>query len=171
MKHNQSIWYIVAVLCSTAFLQSTPVLAGKQIYPGSMCVSLNRSQPIPRLDRGGIFNHSTFMDMKVDCPILHQNFNTFSGNDLDDADIGVIDNHTSRRVVCWLASNHQIGTKTITGGGSFRFTRDFDWPGERNLDFNATRRHPESSYHIRCTIPRKQAFRSPSGITYYSGED
>lgn len=170
MKQNKSIWYLAAVLSSTALLQSTPAIAGKQIYPGSMCVSWDGNLPVPSLSSSRIFNNSTIQEMLVDCPILHQQFSR-RRNDLDDAHIGVINNHTSQSARCWLVSKHQEGTILRGGGGGTRVALGASaW--EQNLDFDTTSdRHPDNWYYIGCSIPRKQAGRGSSGITYYSGQD
>ena len=66
-------------------VQSLPVNvnAGTQIYPASSCVPWTSSDPVPSLSSSRIFNTSATRDMRVDCPILHQNFDILFGNNLD----------------------------------------------------------------------------------------
>lgn len=107
--------------------------------------------------------------MHVDCPILHQAFNTTSGNNLDDADIGIIDTNTTRNATCWLKAVYQIDSNLYSTTGGTRTSSGFG-NHEQNLDFNGTGRNVENWYYIGCSIPRAQNGQR-SGITYYGGED
>jgi hypothetical protein len=167
-KHSHTL-SIALALGLAAALQTTTVVAGKQIYPGSMCVQWSENAPTPVLSSSRIYNASSGSEMTVDCPILHQNFDSSSGNNLDDADIGIIDASASRDANCWAASRFQIGSVVYGSSGGTRTT--VGWGNhEQDLDFAGTARHPENWYYIGCSIPRTDAGRR-SGITYYSGQD
>ncbi len=150
-------------------LHTSIASAGKQVYPGASCVRWNANYPTPLLDSGRIYNISSTQEMNVDCPILHQNFDIFFGNDLDDADIGIIDASVSRDASCWATSRYQIGSVLYGSSGGTRYSTG--WGNhEQNLDFDSTARHPENWYYIGCSIPRVENGLM-SGITYYSGQD
>jgi len=159
---------IVTALGMVIAMQSANVLAGKQIYPGSMCVRWSADDVVPTLNHSRIFNTSSIKEMRVDCPILHQNFNSTFGNNLDDADIGVINGNPNIDATCWLASRHQDGS-VILGSTDSRVTSGFG-NHEQNLDFGGTSRNSGNWYYIGCLIPRSHNGQQ-SGITYYSGED
>jgi hypothetical protein len=147
-----------------AALNSSAVFAGKQLYPGISCSDFNMTR-----SNGRLYNFSSY-DVTVDCPLPHQNFNSTSGNDIDDADIGVIDEHPSKDVNCALQSHYQVGTKVYSSLGGVRASSGYG-SHEQNLDFGATqRRDAQNWYFIRCTIPAKYNGKM-SGITYYSAQD
>jgi len=170
MKTSTKVLSAVISIGLLSMVQIAPASAGKQIYPASQCVKWNKGVPTPVLNSSRIFNPSKKKDLRVDCPILHENFNKKTGNNLDDADIGIIDQNNHRNARCWAASRYQIGKKLFTSSGGTRFTTGFG-PHEQNLDFNkTTRRHHQNWYYIGCIIPRTDHGRR-SGITYYSGKD
>jgi len=160
---------LISALGMVLAVQSVTVFAGKQLYPGSMCVRWSGGEVVPTLNHSRIFNTSATQDMRVDCPILHQNFNRLTGNNLDDADIGLIDGHPNMAATCRLASRYQIGSNIFGTTSAPRQTVGFG-SHEQNFNFPGTGRHPENWYYIGCTIPRSYRGQR-SGITYYSGED
>ncbi|MGR8932300.1 MAG: hypothetical protein ACU836_16855 [Gammaproteobacteria bacterium] len=170
MKIQKSLSYMALAFIFAAITQSSPVLAGKQIYPGAQCVRWSGGDVVPRLNSSRIYNDSDTQWMRVDCPILHQNFNATSGNDLDDSDVGVIDNHSQLNASCWSMNQYQIGSTIYGGTGGTRNTSSFG-SHEQNLDFGPTGRHPENWYYIGCQIPPRELKTYTSGITYYSGQD
>ncbi|HHJ39294.1 MAG: hypothetical protein AXA67_12210 [Methylothermaceae bacteria B42] len=147
--------------------------AGKTIYPGSMCVPWTANDPVPRLNSSRIFNDSTRRWMRVDCPILHQDFRkgflNLQKDSLDDADIGVIDAHSTSNARCWLASRHQNLSRLYSWSGGTRNTVGFG-SHEQNLDFKGVPANDNTWYYIGCLIPPKQHGRA-SGITYYSSDE
>ncbi len=159
---------IVSALGMVIAMQSATVLAGKQLYPGSMCVRWTASDVVPTLSHSRIFNTSSTKEMRVDCPILHQNFNSTTGNNLDDADIGIIDANPNIVTKCWLASRYQDGS-VLKGSTQYRDTVGYG-NHEQNIDFGGTGRNSGNWYYIGCQIPRSHNGQQ-SGITYYSGED
>jgi hypothetical protein len=159
---------LVAALGMVVAMQSATALAGKQLYPGSMCVRWTEGDVVPVLNHSRIFNTSSTKEMRVDCPILHQNFNSTWGNNLDDADIGFIDGNPGRNASCWLASRYQVGSN-LYGSTDSAYSTGFG-SHEQNLSFAATGRHAENWYYIGCRIPRSHSGQR-SGITYYSGQD
>ena len=167
MKTKKGILTFLAVLGAAGIFQSAPVVAGKVLYPASMCVRFNSGHVIPYLSHSRIFNQSTTQEMYVDCPILHFNFSRY-GNNIDDADVGIIDNNTTRDAKCWLTSRFQVSTKLY--GSSHSRNSHSAGSHEQNLDFDGTSRNDQNWYYLGCEIPRKQAGRV-SGITYYSAED
>lgn len=150
---------------------STSAFADKTLYPASMCVQWTASDVVPRLSAGRIFNDSTTRTMRVDCPILHQHFGAiFTDDDQNDADIGVIDAHTTQNARCWALSKHQSGSSLISvGNGGTRTTSGFG-SAEQNLDFGLVNHNSASWSYIGCEIPPRQNNQS-SGITYYSHEE
>lgn len=154
-------------LCSLALLGSAPsAIAGTTIYPGSLCVRWSATDVVPSLSSGRIFNDSTTQTMRVDCPILHQDFGgVFANNDLDDADVGVIDAHTAQDASCYLRSVYQNGSNLYSYSGGTRTTTGFG-SNEQNLDFDLANGNSETWYYIGCLIPPRQNGQS-SGITYY----
>ena len=160
---------LITALGTAIVLQSVTALAGKQVYPGSMCVRWNQNESVPVLNGSRIYNPSSTQEMHVDCPILHQNFDPNTGNNLDDADIGVIDTNTTRNASCWLTALYQINSTLYGTTGGTRGTAGFG-SHEQNLDFNGTGRHAENWYYIGCSIPRAENGQQ-SGITYFSGQD
>ncbi len=168
MKTSTSLIAIATVLSAASLLTAAPAYAGKMLYPGSNCVRWNSGMPVPVLNHSRIFN-TTGKWMKVDCPIPHTNFKNRTGNNLDDADIGVIDNHGRYNAKCWLANRYQIGANVFGGSGGTRVTTNPPGSHEQNLDFGGTGRHPENWYYIGCQIPPTDGGRA-SGITYYSAE-
>lgn len=160
---------VVTALGFTIALQTaTAFAADKALYPGTMCVRWNDQEPVPSLSHSRIFNPSSTHEMHVDCPIIHRNFNPFSGNNLDDADIGIIDTSASRNARCWLASRYQINATLFGTTNSSASTGFGNY--EQNLDFTSTGRHPQNWYYIGCEIPRTEHGHQ-SGITYYSAQE
>jgi hypothetical protein len=159
---------LITALGMVIAMQSATVLAGKQLYPGAMCVRWTEGDVVPMLNHSRIFNTSSTTEMRVDCPILHQNFNSTWGNNLDDADIGVINDNPSMDTTCWLASRYQDGS-VLKGRTHSRVTVGHG-DHEQNLDFGGTGRHADNWYYIGCEIPRSHNGQR-SGITYYSAED
>ena len=150
-------------------LLSTTAFADKQLYPASMCVRWSSSEVVPYLASSAIYNTSSSKEMRVDCPIIHRNFNSSTGNNIDDADVGVIDANTSRNAKCWLSNRYQINSTMYGGSGGTRTTTGYG-NHEQNLDFSGTGRHPENWYYIGCSIPPIDNGQK-SAITFYSGED
>lgn len=162
---------IALIVAVFGIFNAGQVLAGKTIYPASMCVQWNGGTPTPRLSASRIFNNSTTRWMNVDCPILHQHFGgVFQNDDMDDSDIGVIDAHTTANARCWSLSKHQSGSTLYSvGNGGTRRTTGFG-NHEQNLDFGRTNHNGASWAYIGCQIPPRQNGQS-SGITYYSGKE
>ncbi len=166
---NLSLLFAIFAIAASG---SPAALAGaeKTIYPGSMCVPWNAGEPVPRLNASRIFNDNTRRWMRVDCPILHQDFkNGLFKDSLDDADIGVIDAHSSSNARCWLKSVHQTGSVLYSWSGGTRTTAGFG-SHEQNLDFNGVPANGNTWYYIGCTIPPRRHGQS-SGITYYSSDE
>jgi hypothetical protein len=170
MKHKWHGLAIAVPLSVAVFMQVAPVHAGKQIYPAAMCVRWSGNNVVPSLSSSRIFNNSTTDTMNVDCPILHQNFDYYTGNSLDDADIGLIDDSVNNDIRCWLTSRYQVGSTLYGGTGG---TRNTSYWGtyEQNRDFDPTPTSSENWYYIGCSVPPKESGRSSSGITYYSAQD
>jgi hypothetical protein len=160
--------FVIGTLGLTIALQAATALAGSTIYPGSMCVRFGGGHVVPGLSHSRIFNSSATQEMYVDCPILHQNFG-LGGNDMDDADIGVIDASSSRDVSCWLASRYQVGSNIYGTSGGTRVSSGFG-NHEQNLDFNPTGINAENWYYIGCNVPRSE-FGRQSGNTYYRSQE
>jgi len=162
---------ITLIIAIFGILNASQALAGKTIYPGSMCVKWTASDPTPRLSSSRIFNDSTSRWMRVDCPVLHQHFGgVFQNDDMDDSDIGIIDANTSANARCWSVSKDQVGSSVYTrGSGGARSSTGFG-NHEQNLDFARTNHNGASWAYIGCTIPPRQNGQS-SGITYYSGQE
>jgi len=108
--------------------------------------------------------------MRVDCPILHQDFGgVFANDDLDDADIGIVDAHTSQDASCWLRSVYQSGSSVYSYSGGTRNTTGFG-SQEQNLDFGLANGNSETWYYVGCYIPPLLNGQS-SGITYYRAQE
>jgi hypothetical protein len=150
-------------------LQTTAAFAGHQLYPASMCVRWNSSDVVPALGNSVIYNRSSFREMRVDCPILHQNFSNTSGNNIDDADIGIIDRHPARNANCWLTARYMVGSTKYGSSGGARSSSGHG-NHEQNRDFGPTGRHSQNWYFIGCIVPRTYNNQA-SGITYYSARD
>jgi len=146
------------------------------IYPASMCVPWNASDPMPRLASSRIFNDTANV-MRVDCPLLHQRFSrplSYGPRIVDGGrispGIGVIDTHTQQNARCWLVSAHQSGATLVTVGyGGTRNTVGFG-SHEQNLEFGQTKHNFDSWAYIGCLIPPRQNGQS-SGITYYRNRE
>ncbi len=54
---------IVSLVAAMAF-------ADTKIYPGSMCVPWNSSQPVPWLNTSALENPSSTTPLRVDCPVI-----------------------------------------------------------------------------------------------------
>ncbi len=169
MKLVNTGLFIVATLAVATTLYATSAAAGKQLYSGANCVRWSGNHVIPNLDGSSILNNSSTQEMYVDCPILHQNFNSKSGNNLDDADIGVVDASYSQNARCQLHARHKVGSIFYGWSSAPRYTYGRG-NHEQNLDFNSTPRHPGYWYYINCRIPRAE-FGQRSGITYYSAQE
>lgn len=173
MKTIHSSFLIGVFAIAASGSPSVMADAGKTIYPGSMCVPWSANEPVPRLSHSRIFNDDTRRWMRVDCPILHQDFSSggiFGGSDtLDDADIGLIDAHSSLDARCWLASRHQNHSTLFSWSGGTRNTVGFG-SHEQNLDFGGLPANNKTWYYIGCQIPPRLNGNS-SGITFYSTDE
>jgi hypothetical protein len=73
---------------------ATIAFADTKIYPGSMCVRWNSSQPVPILDFSSINNPSITAWLYVDCPYINNGLKTSS------AWVKVIDQNSNLNVRC-----------------------------------------------------------------------
>ena len=167
---RSSKFLVPALVFAASVAYDAPALAGQTIYPASMCVPWDGTVPVPALSGSRIYNNSATQWMYVDCPILHQDFGSlFTDDDLNDADIGIIDAHTLSDASCWLRSVYQSGSNFYAYSGGTRSTVGFG-SQEQNLDFDLVNGNSETWYYIGCQVPPRQNGQS-SGITYYRGEE
>jgi hypothetical protein len=163
---------IAITISILALIQTVPATAGWQLYPAAMCVRWSENNVVPSLSHSRIFNSSTTESMNVDCPVLHQNFDSSSGNNLDYAEIGMIDDNLNADVECRLASRHQEGSY-LYGWTSAPVTTYSAGTHEqvKVLSYSTPDRHPDNWYYISCKVPPVAPGRTMSGITYYEAHD
>lgn len=176
MRFAKANMCLVISLGLIALLTTGSVYAGgKKLYPGSNCFRANGDQPVPMINLGRLFNTSTISNLEVVCPILHTNFDSDPGNNLDLAIMGVINNNpygddypfTCRRNNTFQVDAAIFGT-SVTKSATYDPTHEVDikFPGTGG----GVGRNSESWYYIHCTIPPSVKGQH-SGITNYFGHE
>ena len=145
----------------------------EKIYPGTSCNistqcigSTTCSEQKRYSIYGRIYNGSSNTDLKVDCPIIKDDY---SGKDFNSAGLYFMDTNPTRGVSCTFYSMNSLSTSASYGWFSSRkTTAAFSNPNGTN--YFGFSKLSANKYHgyagIRCTIPRMH-HGSPSYLISY----
>ncbi len=142
MSKHVKTFSIVLSFGLISMVQAIPVNAGKQINSTSIYIPWNDNGSAITLENNRILNTSSIRELNLHCPILHQNFNTFSGDNLNVSGIDIIDISTTHNTICWVSINYHIDNK-LYGDLLNRYTVSFG-SYEKNFDLDGTDRYFES---------------------------
>jgi hypothetical protein len=125
---------------------ATIAFADTKIYPGSMCVRWNASQPVPTLNFSSINNPSSTAWLNVDCPFINNGLKTSS------AWVKVIDQNYNLNVSC-SQNNAYLYQTTWYGWWGARRSSSGTNAAAQHLSWGVLGNNKLSHGYLSCSIP------------------
>ena len=142
-----------------------PALADGKIYPGSMGVRWNSTDPVPALAWSGLFNPSPTKSLRVDLPIVRDVIN----GKIQSGWVKAIDQHPTLGVRMQLASVYRSCNGFLGWFSPNQFTFGASKCAQQR-NYGPLGSNSMAHYYYSCTIPRSFLGRR-SGIVSYSATE
>lgn len=155
----------MTALSILSLVTTTTFAADAKIYPGSMGVRWNATDPVPELNTSSIQNPSSSRWLRLDLPVIHDSL----GRPIRAGWVKVLDRHYSQNVRCTLVS-------VFRSGGSFSGwtspTRSSSGSGNspQTLYFPAQASNSQCHYYFSCHVPRTYGGNRSAIVSYVVDE-
>ena len=153
-----------------SMLTVPPTFAARdaKVYPGSMAVRINSSQPTPKLSASSIFNPSSTQWLNVELPVIHDTI----GHTIRNGWVKALDRHYSADVSARLRSFYWSNTRDrFLGWWSARLYSAGSGNDAQTLSFPGVGSNSIAHYHYSCAIPPTYLGRKSGILSYYVREN
>lgn len=157
--------FAVAVFC---FVSST-ASAGQVILPGSDCVKWRSSDPEPYLSASRIYNPSSTQWLRVDCPVVRTDFDSFLHDAaVENSWVRIVDRHYTINGSCKLVSfSHNTSGTTSYWATGTRYTSGSGTQAQHLNTGSLGGENSASHLYFSCYIPPRYSGNMSGLTTYY----
>ena len=131
-----------------------------KVYPGLMGVRWAKTDPVPRLGVGALFNPSSNKALRVDLPVLRDASSIRNGS------VRVLDENPLRGQNVRIQLNSRYRGCRFLGWSSPAQFSNGRSICEQSLNFRSVGRNSKSHYFISCSIPRAWRGRQSAVVSY-----
>ncbi len=155
----------VAALSILSLVATTTFAEDGKVYPGSMGVRWNSSDPFPALNASAIHNPSSAQWLRLDLPAVHDQI----GKTIKSGWVKVIDRHYSLDVRCSLNAVVRSGSSFTGWWGPFQFSAG-SGTATQTLNIPALGSNSQAHYYFSCHIPPTYSGNQSGIVSYYVEE-
>lgn len=165
---------ISIIVLSITSLMSINLYAGSENHPGSMCVKWTPSDPEPYLNASRIYNASSTTWLRLDCPVVHSDFDGFLHNGaIDSSWVTMIDQNYSLNGSCSLVSftQHPMPSSySAIWAAPAAFTSGSDARPQYLGTGSQNGEDYYSHYYFSCHVPPSYSGNSSGLVTYNAAQ-
>ena len=155
----------LAIVCLTIGSMNMFALDGK-VYPGSMGVRWNSSDPVPALGWSAIFNPSTTKSLRVDLPVIHD----VIAKTIRQGWVRVVDKHYTQGVRAQLCAVYKGCSTGFYGKCLANKYSSGTSECPKVLSFGAVGAGSTAHYYFSCTIPPVYSGQKSGIVSYFVEE-
>ena len=136
-----------------------------KVYPGSMGVRWNASDPLPALNTSAIFNPSSTKSLRVDLPVIHD----VISRRIKKGWVRVIDQHFTRNVRTQMVSVYRRCNGFRGWFSANKYSQGTSKCAQLK-GFGALGSTSQAHYYYSCTIPPAYKGQRSGIVSYYAEE-
>ena len=154
-----SIFFIITFVTGSAF-----AIDGK-IYPGSMGIRWNSSDPVPHLSASAVFNSSSTKSLRLDLPVIHDSIH----HSISSGWVRVIDRHYNQNIRVSMNSVYRNGCSFWGWWGANKYSAGTNCSAQA-LSFPGLGSNSQAHYYYSVTIPPTYSGNKSGIVSYYVAE-
>lgn len=150
--------------CAMSSVATESAHADGKTYPGSMCRRFTGPElTMEPLETSAMFNPSTTVGMRVDCPIVKD----VVASGLDHVTVRVVDGHPTQNVCCELVTNKFESNRVIRITSGVKCSSGSSGPEPINFDKLIGYKDSKAHWYLSCSIPPVVSGNPSAIFNYY----